>query len=119
MSKFVGIKTYERFRNLWENNEINEFSLNFILDTGQLYTHGIFINGAVFGTVANGAVPLSIAGTTNTLALSSHTHSNYLEKNADIDISNNKIISGDNDLLYCNGGSLYIGNSNPTYISGS
>ena len=119
MSKFVGIKTYERFRNLWENNEINEFSLNFILDTGQLYTHGIFINGAVFGTVANGAVPLSIAGITNTLALSSHTHSNYLEKNKDIDISNYKIISGDNDLLYCNGGSLYIGNSNPTYISGS
>jgi hypothetical protein len=56
MSKFVGIKTYERFRSLWENNDIDEFSLNFILDTGQLYTHGVFINSAVFGTAANGAV---------------------------------------------------------------
>lgn len=120
MSKFVGIKTYERFRSLWENNAIDEFSLNFILDTGQLYTHGIFINSAVFGTAANGAVPLSIAGTTNTLALSSHTHSQYYNKNEDIDISNHKIISGDKDLLFCSGGALYLGNTtNPTYISGS
>ena len=65
--------------------------MNFILDTGQLYTHGIFINSAVFGTAANGAVTLSIAGTTNTLALSNHTHSNYLENNADIDITGHKI----------------------------
>jgi hypothetical protein len=34
MSKFVGIKTYERFRSLWENDAIDEFSLNFIIDTG-------------------------------------------------------------------------------------
>lgn len=120
MSKFVGIKTYERFRSLWENDAIDEFSLNFIIDTGQLYTHGIFINGAVFGTAANGAVPLSVAGITNTLALSSHTHSNYLEKNADIDISSHKIKSGDKDLLFYSGGSLYLGNiTNPTYISGN
>ena len=120
MSKFVGIKTYERFRSLWENNNIDEFSLNFILDTGQIYTHGVFINGAVFGTAANGAVQLSIAGTTNTLALSSHTHSNYYNKNENLDITNHKIISGSNDLLFCSGGALYIGNiNNPTYISGS
>ena len=120
MSKLVGIRTYERFRSLWENNDIDEFSLNFIIDTGQLYTHGIFINGAVFGTAANGAVPLSIAGITNTLALSSHTHSNYLEKNADIDISSYKIKSGDKDLLFYSGGSLYLGNTtSPTYISGN
>lgn len=120
MSKFVGIKTYERFRSLWENNDIDEFSLNFILDTGQLYTHGVFINSAVFGTAANGAVQLSIAGTTNTLALSSHTHSNYYDKSENLDITNHKIISGDNDLLFCSGGALYIGNiNNPTYISGS
>ena len=120
MSKLVGIKTYERFRSLWENNNINEFSLNFILDTGQLYTHGIFINSAVFGTAANGAVSLSIAGTTNTLALSSHTHSNYYDKSEDLDITNHKIVSGQNDLLFCNGGILYLGNTdNPTYISGS
>lgn len=120
MSKLVGIKTYERFRSLWENDAIDDFSLNFIIDTGQLYTHGIFINGAVFGTAANDAVPLSIAGITNTLALSSHTHSNYLEKNVDIDISNYKIKSGDKDLLFYSGGSLYLGNdASPTYISGS
>lgn len=120
MSKLVGIKTYERFRRLWENNDINEFSLNFILDTGQLYTHGIFINSAVFGTAANGAVSLSIAGTTNTLALSSHTHSNYYDKSEDLDITNHKIVSGDNELLFCSGGTLYLGNTNnPTYISGS
>ena len=120
MSKLVGIRTYERFRSLWEDNAIDEFSLNFIIDTGQLYTHGIFINGAVFGTAANGAVPLSIAGTTNTLALSTHTHSNYLEKNADIDISSYKIKSGDKDLLFYSGGSLYLGNTtSPTYISGN
>ena len=120
MSKLVGIKTYERFRSLWEDDAIDEFSLNFIIDTGQLYTHGIFINGAVFGTAANDAVPLSIAGTTNTLALSSHTHSNYLEKNVDIDISNYKIKSGNKDLLFYSGGSVYLGNdTSPTYISGS
>lgn len=120
MSKLVGIKTYERFRSLWENDAIDDFSLNFIIDTGQLYTHGIFINGAVFGTAANDAVSLSIAGITNTLALSSHTHSNYLEKNADIDISNYKIKSGNKDLLFYSGGSLYLGNdASPTYISGS
>lgn len=120
MSKLVGIKTYERFRRLWENNDINEFSLNFILDTGQLYTHGIFINSAVFGTAANGAISLSIAGTTNTLALSSHTHSNYYDKSEDLDITNHKIVSENNDLLFCSGGTLYLGNTdNPTYISGS
>lgn len=120
MSKLVGIKTYERFRSLWENDAIDDFSINFIIDTGQLYTHGIFINGAVFGTAANDAVSLSIAGITNTLALSSHTHSNYLEKNVDIDISNYKIKSGNKDLLFYSGGSLYLGNdASPTYISGS
>lgn len=85
--------------------------MNFILDTGQLYTHGIFINSAVFGTAANGAVTLSIAGTTNTLALSNHTHSNYLENNADIDITGHKITSNSKDLITYSGGALYIGGS--------
>lgn len=120
MSKLVGFKTYERFRSMWESQEINEFSLNFILDTGQLYTHGIFINSAVFGTPANGAVSLSIAGTTNTLALSSHEHSNYYAKSENLDITSYKIVSGQNDLLFFTQNALHLGStSNPTYIAGS
>lgn len=119
MGKLVSIATFERFRSLWESDLVDDHSLNFILDTGQLYTHGVFINSAAFGTAANGAVSLTIAGTSNTLALSSHTHSNYYDNSHDIDIGNNKIISGNNDLLYCNQNALYLGNtSNPTYISG-
>ena len=120
MSKLVGFKTKQSFDSFWEQNLIDQYSLNFIINTGQIYTHGVFINGAAFGTVANNAVPLTVAGDTKTLALSSHTHSNYLEKNANIDIGNYKIVSGNQDLMSYSEGNLYIGNtSSPTYISGS
>lgn len=117
MGKFFAIQTFERFESLRESNNINDYALNFILDTGQLYTHGIFINGAAFGNATNGKVDLTIAGTTNSLALSNHTHSNYLEKNADIDIGNHKIVSGNNDLLYYSGSSIYLGSGTYRNIS--
>ena len=120
MSKLTSIATYSVFNRLWEDNQINDSSLIFILDTGQLYTHGMFINGAIFGSATTQAVPLTIAGSTYTLSLSSHTHSNYLEKNTDIDITGNKITSDNIDVLYYSGGGLYFGDSNtPIYVSGS
>ena len=120
MSKLVSIKTYEVFKSLWDNDNINELSLNFIVDTQQLYTHGMFINSATFGTESSNTIPLTIAGVSKTLALSGHTHSNYYDKTANLDIGNYSIVSGNNELLKATGGSLYLGNvSNPTYISGN
>lgn len=120
MGKLVAIQTFERFQSIWENNGINEHSLVFILDTGQLYTHGIFINSAAFGTVSNNTVALTIAGVTNTLSLSNHTHSTYLQKDADIDIGTHKIVSGNNDLLQYSNSNIYLGNDTDiTYIKGS
>lgn len=120
MSKLVSIKTYEVFKSLWDNNNINELSLNFIVDTQQLYTHGMFINSATFGTENSNTIPLTIAGISKTLALSGHTHSNYYDKTANLDIGNYSIVSGNNEFLKATGGSLYLGNvSNPTYISGN
>ena len=76
--------------------------MNYIPDTCQLYTHDMFINRSVFGNASNGTVSLSMAGTINTLVLSSHMHmhSNYLKKNQNIDITGYKIISNLKDLLY-------------------
>jgi hypothetical protein len=105
---------------LWNENKINRNSLTFILDTGQLYTHGIFLNSVAYGTEANGAIDITIAGTSKSLSLSSHTHSNYLEKNKNIDIGTHKIVSGNKDLLYYNAGNTYLGNSaSPVYLVGT
>lgn len=120
MGKFTAIQTYSRFESLWEQNKIDNYSLNFIIETGQLYTHGIYINSAAYGTEANGAVQLTIAGTTKQLSLSNHTHANYLEKNANIDIGSYKIVSGQKDLLYYSAGNTYLGNAtSPTVILGT
>lgn len=120
MGKFTAIQTYDRFQRLWEQNKISDRSLNFILDTGQLYTHGIFLNSVAYGTEANGATQLTIAGTTKNLSLSNHTHSNYLEKNANINLGAYKIVSGQKDLLYYSGGNTYLGDtSTPAIILGT
>ena len=120
MGKFTAIQTYSRFQSLWNENKINRNSLTFILDTGQLYTHGIFLNSVAYGTEANGAIDITIAGTSKSLSLSSHTHSNYLEKNKNIDIGTYKIVSGNKDLLYYNAGNTYLGNSaSPVYLVGT
>lgn len=120
MGKFTAIQTYSRFQSLWNENKINRNSLTFILDTGQLYTHGIFLNSVAYGTEANGAIDITIAGTSKSLSLSSHTHSNYLEKNKNIDIGAYKIVSGDKDLLYYNANNTYLGNSSsPVYLVGT
>jgi hypothetical protein len=80
----------------------------------------MFINSATFGTESSNTIPLTIAGVSKTLALSGHTHSNYYDKTANLDIGNYSIVSGNNELLKATGGSLYLGNvSNPTYISGN
>ena len=120
MGKFTAIQTSSIFESLWEQNKIDNYSLNFIIETGQLYTHGIYINSAAYGTEANGAVQLTIAGTLKELSLKNHTHSNYLQKNADIDIGSYKIVSGQKDLLYYSGGNTYLGNStSPAVIVGT
>lgn len=120
MGKLTAIQTYDRFSKLWAQNKINDRSLNFILDTGQLYTHGIFLNSVAYGTEANGAIQLIVAGTTKTLSLSSHTHSIYLEKNANINLGSYKIVSGQKDLLYYSGGNTYLGDTTtPAIILGT
>lgn len=120
MGKFTAIQTYDRFTKLKNANKIDEHSLNFILDTGQLYTHGIFLNNVAWGTETTGAVELTIAGVKKTLSLSNHTHSNYLEKNANIDLGAYKIVSGTKDLLYYSSGNTYLGNtSSPLILQGS
>lgn len=120
MGKFTAIQTYSRFQSLWDENKIDRNSLTFILDTGQLYTHGIYLNSVAYGTEVNGAIDITIAGTSKSLSLSSHTHSNYLEKNKNIDIGTYKIVSGDKDLLYYNANNTYLGNSaSPVYLVGT
>lgn len=118
MGKLVAIKTYEEFGKLLQRDAIDNYALNYILDTKQLYTHGIFINGATFGTKTSDSIQLTIAGSQESLALTSHTHSNYLEKDADIDIGNYKIKSGQKDLMYVSDNKLYIGGA-PVYINDS
>lgn len=116
MSKLVAIKTYERFRRLREEDKISDSSLNFILDTGQLYTHGFFLNSVVYGIENNGTISINVAGTTKTLSLSSHTHPQYLTNNSNIDIQEYKVVSGESDLLYKSGNTIYIGNSDNAAI---
>lgn len=112
MGKLVSIETFERFETLWNANKIDQRSLTFILDTGQLYTHGIFISGATYGTeVTNQSIELTVAGTKKALSLSSHTHSNYLEKNKNIDISTYKLVSGEKNLIYLSGAKVYVGDT--------
>lgn len=111
MGKFTAIAKYQVFENLWNSNKVDQKAINFILDTGQIYTHGIFINSAAYGAATDDAVELTIAGTKKALSLSSHTHSDYLQKNSNIDIGSYKIISGSKDLLYYSLGSTYLGDS--------
>ena len=117
MGKLTAIKTKSVFQSLLNDSKISEQAIHFILDTGQIYTHGIYINGAAYGTEANEAVNLSIAGVTKALSLSTHTHSNYLEKNSNIDIGSYIIKSGNNELLKWASNKLILGS--PTYITGT
>lgn len=117
MGKLTAIKTKSIFQSLLNDSSIDEQSIHFILDTGQIYTHGTYINGAAYGTEANGAVNLSIAGVTKALSLSTHTHSTYLEKNSNIDIGSYVIKSGNNELLKWASSKLILGS--PTYITGT
>lgn len=116
MGKFTAIAKYQVFENLWNSNKVDQKAINFILDTGQIYTHGIFINSAAYGAATDNAVELTIAGTKKALSLSSHTHSDYLQKNSNIDIGSYKIISGSKDLLYYSLGSTYLGDSESPLI---
>ena len=111
MGKFTTIATYSRFESMWNNNAIDNYSLYFIQDTGQLYAHGVLLSSVVFGTEASGAVPVTIAGVTKSLALASHTHSNYIQNNQNIDLQTYKLVSGSNDLIYLSNGNIYVGNT--------
>ena len=111
MGKFTTIATYSRFESMWNNNAIDNYSLYFIQDTGQLYAHGVLLSSVVFGTEASGAVPVTIAGITKSLALASHTHSNYIQNNQNIDLQTYKLVSGSNDLIYLSNGNIYVGNT--------
>ena len=120
MGKFTTVATYSRFESMWNNNTIDNYSLYFIQDTGQLYAHGVLLNSVAYGTEASGAVSITIAGVTKSLALSSHTHSNYIQNNQNIDLQTYKLVSGQNDLIYLSGGNIYVGNtSTPITIQSS
>ena len=120
MGKLVTIATKARFDALREASNISETSLNFILETGQLYTHNIFINGASFGTEASDYIPVKIGGVTKNLSLNGHTHSNYYDNSSDIDIGSNKIKSGTQELLKYSSDTLILGNSSiPTEFFGT
>ena len=120
MGKLTAVETYAAFETLWEGSKISDTSLTFILDTGQLYTHGFFLNSVSYGTEASGYVPIRVAGVTKNISLQGHTHSGYYSNSADIDIGSNKIVSGQSDLLKLDSGNIIIGNSdNPTYLYGT
>ena len=120
MGKLVTIATKARFDALREASNISETSLNFILETGQLYTHNIFINGASFGTATSNYIPVKIGGVTKNLSLNGHTHSNYYDNSSDIDIGSNKIKSGTQELLKYSSDILILGNSSiPTEFFGT
>lgn len=120
MGKFTTVATYSRFESMWNNNTIDNYSLYFIQDTGQLYAHGVLLNSVAYGTEASGAVSITIAGVTKSLALASHTHSNYIQNNQNIDLQTYKLVSGQNDLIYLSGGNIYVGNtSTPITIQSS
>ena len=125
MGKFTAIATYNQFEEKYRTGDIDNNSLNFILDTRQLYVKGFFLNSVTYGAENAQAVALTIAGVTKYLSLKDHIHSNYLEKDSNINIGTNKIITGDEtngykDLLYYNGGNTYVGNdASPIYLVGT
>ena len=120
MGKLVAIETFERFQLLQNDNQIQDTSLIFILDTGQFYTHGILFNSVSYGAINNDTVTLNVGGTSKTLSLASHTHSNYYAKNANLDIDDYKIVSGSAPLLYYEDDVVKVGStSTPTYLHGT
>lgn len=120
MGKLVAIETFERFQLLQNDNQIQDTSLIFILDTGQFYTHGILFNSVSYGAINNDTVTLNVGGTSKILSLASHTHSNYYAKNADLDIDDHKIVSGNAPLLYYEDDVVKVGSiSTPTYLHGT
>lgn len=119
MGKLTAIRTYSVFQSRYNLNQIDEKNLTFILETGQLYTHGIFINGATYGTEASNAINLTIGDTTKSLSLSSHTHSNYYLNTANLNIAAYKIVSGTKDLLQYDGAVKVGDTSVPLTLIGS
>ncbi len=59
-------------------------SIVFILDTGELWTHGKYISGGVWGEKNANYIPLNIRGTSYNLSLDGHTHSQYLTQHQDL-----------------------------------
>lgn len=110
----TAIQTKSIFTSLLEQGKISPTQVVFIIDTNQIYTHGMYINSAVFGTASNGYIPITINGTTVDIATSSHTHSAYYDRNSNIDITTNSIVSGNKDLLKYSNSKVVIGNSSST-----
>lgn len=57
-------------------SEINDYSIVFIDDTGEIWTHGRYYGG-IYGTANAQKVPLTIGGTSYDLSIDGHTH-NYV-----------------------------------------
>lgn len=80
MGKLVAFAKKAQF-NTWlqQNNNIDiaNKSLNFILDTNELYTHGKYISGATWSNNSSNVVSLTAGGTTYSLSKDGHTH-NYV-----------------------------------------
>lgn len=105
---FTAIQTKSVFDQRLEQGKVLPTQVVFIVDTQQIYTHGILISGSTFGQELNGYVNLTIAGSTKSIALSSHLHSQYYDRNSNIDITTHSIVSGQYNVGHLTGGGTLI-----------
>lgn len=70
----TGINNATKSTNGYYGN-IPSASVVFIVDTGEIWTHGKYYSGGVWGTKTNNYVPFTVAGTTYNVSLDGHTHS--------------------------------------------
>ena len=79
----TGINNATKSTNGYYGN-IPSASVVFIVDTGEIWTHGKYYSGGVWGTKTNNYVPFTVAGTTYNVSLDGHTHSQYLTQHQDL-----------------------------------
>ena len=73
--KLIHFATKANFDTQLANSNIDNRSIIFINETGQIWTHGKFYNSALWGTNQTNYIPLTINNTTYNLSKDGHTHS--------------------------------------------
>ena len=73
--KLIHFATKANFDTQLANSNIDDRSIIFINETGQIWTHGKFYNSALWGTNQTNYIPLTIDNTTYNLSKDGHTHS--------------------------------------------